>query len=72
MSDGASDVRLMRLQQTTILVETTVLVEYKGLTIFSTKRVGCCTVYICNVVLRWLKFNDRKLKINLFVVFVTE
>ena len=27
----------------TILVETTVLVEYEGLTIFSTKPVGCCT-----------------------------
>ena len=37
------DVLLMRLQQTTFLVETTVLVEFKGLTIFSTKRVVCCT-----------------------------
>ena len=38
MSNRASDVRLMRLQQTTILVETTVLVEYKGLTIFPLNR----------------------------------
>ena len=38
------DVLLMRLQQTTFLVETTVLVEFKGLTIFSTKRVVSCTL----------------------------
>ena len=30
------------LQQTTVLVEMTVLVEFKGLTIFSTKTVVCC------------------------------
>ena len=43
------DILLMRLQQTTFLVETTVLVEFKGLTNFSTEKVVCCTdvqVYI--------------------------
>ena len=45
LHEGASDVQsTYTLQLTTILVETTVLVEYKGLTIFSTKPVGCCTL----------------------------
>ena len=39
-------VQLLRLQKTTILVETIVLVEYKGLTIFSTKPVGCCILFL--------------------------
>ena len=46
--DGASDIHkaysYIHAEQTSVLVETTVLVELKGLTIFSTKQVGCCTI----------------------------
>ena len=42
LSDVASDIQLLKPTTKYTLEQTTVLVECKGLTFFSTKPAGCC------------------------------